>query len=82
MLVLWAARRGLPPLLAYFGVSVIERTILDALARAKGVNLSTLQTIANIEGGNTSPSLTRRRRYSVDCRIGSSNPRSQAAAKG
>jgi L-alanine-DL-glutamate epimerase-like enolase superfamily enzyme len=38
----WAAARGLPPLLAHFGVSMVERTLLDALARTMGVNLSTL----------------------------------------
>jgi len=38
----WAAERGLPPLLAHFGVSMVERTMLDALARAHGVNFSTL----------------------------------------
>ena len=47
----WAAQRGLPPLLAHFGVSMVERTMLDALARAHGVNFSTLLR-ENIPGIN------------------------------
>ncbi len=47
----WAKQRGLPPLLAHFGVSIVERTMLDALARAHGVNLSTLLR-ENIPGIN------------------------------
>ncbi len=38
----WAASQDLPPLLAQFGVSMVERTILDALARASSCNLATL----------------------------------------
>jgi len=38
----WAAKLGLPPLLAHFGVSMVERTMLDALARSQSVNFSTL----------------------------------------
>ena len=38
----WAPARGLPPLLAHFGVSLVERTLLDALAKSHGVNFSTL----------------------------------------
>lgn len=38
----WAKATGLPPLLALFGVSLVERTMLDALARAQGVNFATL----------------------------------------
>lgn len=38
----WAVEQNLPPLLAQFGVSMVERTMLDALARAENCNLSTL----------------------------------------
>lgn len=38
----WAAAEGLPSLLAQFGVSMVERTLLDALARAEGCSLATL----------------------------------------
>ena len=38
----WAAARGLPPLLAHFGVSLVERTLLDALTQSYDVNFSTL----------------------------------------
>lgn len=40
--VKWAAEQNLPPLLAQFGVSMVERTLLDALAKAENCNLSTL----------------------------------------
>ena len=45
----WAAARGLPPLLAHFGVSMIERAMLDALAHTAGANFSTLLR-ANLPG--------------------------------
>ena len=32
----WAARRGLPALLANFGVSLVERAVIDAVCRAAG----------------------------------------------
>ncbi|QDT45916.1 hypothetical protein Pan241w_60440 [Gimesia alba] len=40
--VKWAAEEGFPSLLAQFGVSMVERTLLDALARAEGCSLATL----------------------------------------
>ena len=40
--VTWAAEQGLPSLLAQFGVSMVERTLLDALARVEHCNLATL----------------------------------------
>jgi len=40
--VAWAAEQGFPSLLAQFGVSMVERTMLDALARAEHCNLATL----------------------------------------
>ena len=40
--VQWAAEEGFPSLLAQFGVSMVERTLLDALARAEGCPLATL----------------------------------------
>ncbi len=40
--VTWAAEQGFPSLLAQFGVSMVERTLLDALARAEQSNLATL----------------------------------------
>ncbi|MBI4623743.1 MAG: hypothetical protein HY736_11080 [Verrucomicrobia bacterium] len=45
----WAASRGLPPLLAHFGVSMVERTLLDALARSQRTTFSTLLR-ANLPG--------------------------------
>ncbi|MEQ1859676.1 MAG: hypothetical protein ABMA13_07055 [Chthoniobacteraceae bacterium] len=55
----WVAERGLPPLLAHFGVSMVERTMLDALARAHGVNLSTLlrENLPGIDLGAIHPEL-------------------------
>jgi hypothetical protein len=38
----WSARRGLPPLLAGLGVSVVERAVLDGLCRATGKPLHEL----------------------------------------
>jgi len=35
----WAAQRGLPALLAHFGVSMVERTLLDALAKSHGTTI-------------------------------------------
>jgi hypothetical protein len=40
--VAWAAEQGFPSLLAQFGVTMVERTLLDALARAERCNLATL----------------------------------------
>ncbi len=45
----WAARLGLPPLLAHFGVSMVERTLLDALAVSQNANLSEVLR-ANLPG--------------------------------
>jgi len=45
----WAAILGLPPLLAHFGVSMVERTLLDALARSQSTTLSELLR-ANLPG--------------------------------
>jgi hypothetical protein len=58
----WAARLGLPPLLAHFGVSMVERTMLDALARARGANLSTVlrENLAGIDLGAIHPELSGR----------------------
>lgn len=58
----WAAELGLPPLLAHFGVSLVERTLLDALARAHGVNFSTLlrENLAGVELGAIHPKLAGR----------------------
>lgn len=33
----WGAANGLPPLLAHFGTSLVERTLIDAFCRARGV---------------------------------------------
>ena len=33
----WAARQNLPPLLAQFGVTLVERALIDAFCRAEGV---------------------------------------------
>ena len=58
----WAAERGLPPLLAHFGVSMVERTLLDALARAHGVNFSTLlrENLPGMDLGAIHPELAGR----------------------
>lgn len=58
----WAAKRGLPPLLAHFGVSMVERTMLDALAQAHGVNLSTLlrENLPGMDLGAIHPELAGR----------------------
>lgn len=58
----WAAGRGLPPLLAHFGVSMVERTLLDALARAHGVNFSTLlrENLPGLDLGAIHPELAGR----------------------
>jgi len=58
----WAAEHGLPPLLAHFGVSMVERTMLDALARAHGVNFSTLlrENLPGIDLGVIHPELAGR----------------------
>jgi hypothetical protein len=55
----WAAAKGLPPLLAHFGVSMVERTLLDALARAQGVNFGTLlrENLPGIRLGEIHPEL-------------------------
>lgn len=58
----WARESDLPPLLALFGVSLVERTMLDALARAHQVNFATLLR-ANLPGirlGEVHPELAGR----------------------
>lgn len=58
----WAQERGLPPLLAHFGVSMVERTMLDALARAHGVSFSTLlrENLPGMDLGAIHPELAGR----------------------
>lgn len=58
----WSAARGLPPLLAHFGVSMVERTCLDALARAKRTTLSALlrDNLPGIDLGAIHPELAGR----------------------
>lgn len=55
----WAAEHGLPPLPAHFGVSMIERALLDALARSQGCNFSTLlrENLADVDLGSIHPEL-------------------------
>lgn len=55
----WAKERGLPPLLAHFGVSMVERTMIDALARARCTTLSTLlrDNLLGIDLGALHPEL-------------------------
>ena len=55
----WAAGLRLSPLLAHFGVSMVERTMLDALARAHQVNFSTLllENLPGMELGVVHPEL-------------------------
>ncbi len=38
---IWAKEKGYPPLLASFGTSLVERAIIEAVCRAKGINFST-----------------------------------------
>ncbi len=54
-----AAQRGFNPLLASFGVSFFERAIMDALARAAGLNFAEamLRNICGIEAGTIHPEL-------------------------
>lgn len=40
--IAWAQTLGIPPLLAHFGVSLVERTLIDALARARRQPFATL----------------------------------------
>ncbi len=58
----WAAENRLSPLLAHFGVSMVERTMLDALARSAQVNLSTLlrENLPGMDLGEIHPELTGR----------------------
>jgi hypothetical protein len=37
----WATGRGLPPLLAQFGATLVERALIDAFCRTEGVNFPT-----------------------------------------
>jgi L-alanine-DL-glutamate epimerase-like enolase superfamily enzyme len=39
---IWAAQQGIPPLLANFGVSLVERALLDATARASRASFAQL----------------------------------------
>src|SRR5439155_6614119 len=36
----WAAAAGTPPLLAHFGTSLLERALIDAVARANGTTFA------------------------------------------
>ncbi len=36
----WAAKQGFPPLLGNFGVSLVERAVIDAYCRARGTSFS------------------------------------------
>ena len=58
----WAAEKGLAPLLAHFGVSMVERAMLDALARSAHVNFSTLlrENLPGLDLGAIHPELTGR----------------------
>ena len=58
----WARESDLPPLLALFGVSLVERTMLDALARAQEVNFATLlhHNLPGIRLGEIHPELAGR----------------------
>lgn len=55
----WAAENGLPPLLAHFGVSLLERAMIDALARAHGTTFSVVlrENLAGIDLGSIHPEL-------------------------
>lgn len=58
----WAGTQGLPPLLAHFGVSMVERTVLDALARARSTTLSNLflENLVGLDLGAVHPALAGR----------------------
>lgn len=55
----WAAARDIPPLLAHLGTSLVERTLLHALARRHAVSTSTLlrENLAGVELGELRPEL-------------------------
>lgn len=55
----WAAKENIPPLLAGFGVSLIERAVLDALCRSLSVSLFTAirSNCLGIELGAIRPAL-------------------------
>lgn len=58
----WARENSLPPLLAHFGVSMVERCLLDALARAKKTTLAGLirENLPGIDLGAIHPELAGR----------------------
>jgi hypothetical protein len=56
----WGAANNLPPLLAHFGTSLVERTLLDAFCRAKGTAFPAAlrENIFGVDLGAMHPSLT------------------------
>lgn len=60
--IAWAEGLGIPPLLAHFGVSLVERTMIDALARARRQPFATLLQgdALGIDLGAIHPELTGR----------------------
>jgi hypothetical protein len=58
----WAAESKLPPLLAHFGVSMIERAALDALEGSQKTNLSEVlrENLAGLDLGAIHPELAGR----------------------
>lgn len=58
----WARERGLPSLLTNFGVSLVERTLLDALAKSYGVPFATLlkHNLVGMNLGSVHPELAGR----------------------
>jgi hypothetical protein len=55
----WAESRGIPPLLAHLGTSLVERTLLHALSRRHGVTTSVLlrENLAHVDLGALRPEL-------------------------
>lgn len=55
----WAEARGIPPLLAHLGTSLVERTLLHALSRRHAVTTSTLlrENLAGVDLGALRPEL-------------------------
>jgi hypothetical protein len=55
----WGAANKLPPLLAHFGTSLVERTLIDAVCRSRGAPLVTAlrENVFGIDLGGLHPSL-------------------------
>lgn len=57
----WANERHIPPLLAHFGTSLVERALIDALCRARGTPFAQTVHVLGIDLGGIHPSLRGRK---------------------